>query len=229
MGDLADGGGMMLPLGLPERREDPLDILCLGAHCDDIEIGCGGTVLRLVEQYPDARFHWVVLASNDVRGAEAQASAEHFLHGAAKADIRIERFRESYFPWVGADIKDYFESLKADVDPDLVFTHHRHDRHQDHRLVADLTWNTWRDHLILEYEIPKYDPDGGSPNVFVHLADDIAEAKVRHVLEAYRSQATRPWFTGDTILGQMRLRGVQARAPRYAEGFHARKLVLGGR
>ncbi|HEU0041466.1 MAG TPA: PIG-L family deacetylase [Jiangellaceae bacterium] len=227
MGDLADGSGMMRSLSLPEGREDPLDILCLGAHCDDIEIGCGGTVLRLVEQYPDARFHWVVLASNDVRAAEAQAAAEHFLDGAGKADIRIERFRESYFPWVGADIKDYFEELKADVDPDLILTHHRHDRHQDHRLVADLTWNTWRDHLILEYEIPKYDGDLGSPNVFVTLDEATAQRKVDGILTHFPSQHRRAWFDADMFRGLLRLRGMEANAPgRFAEGFYGTKVVL---
>ena len=215
----------MRSLSLPEGREDPLDILCLGAHCDDIEIGCGGTVLRLVEQYPDARFHWVVLASNDVRAAEAQAAAEHFLDGAGKADIRIERFRESYFPWVGAGIKDYFEELKADVDPDLILTHHRHDRHQDHRLVADLTWNTWRDHLILEYEIPKYDGDLGAPNVFVPIEEKLVDEKLRLLREHYGSQAAKHWFDEELFRGLLRLRGMES-ATRYAEAFTCRKLTV---
>jgi LmbE family N-acetylglucosaminyl deacetylase len=217
----------MLPLALIEPQEDALEILCLGAHCDDIEIGCGGTVLRLVEDFPNARFHWIVLSSNDERAVEAQAAAEHFLAAAAKQDIRIERFRESYFPWVGADIKDYFEELKADVDPDLILTHHRHDRHQDHRLVAEVTWNTWRDHLILEYEIPKYDGDLGSPNVLVTLDQATAQRKVDGILNHFPSQRRRPWFDADTFRSVLRLRGMEANASsRYAEGFYGSKVVL---
>jgi LmbE family N-acetylglucosaminyl deacetylase len=217
----------MLPLTLVEPSEDALEILCLGAHCDDIEIGCGGTVLRLVEQFPTARFHWVVLSSNDVRGLEAQRAAEHFLAGAGKQDIRIERFRESYFPWVGAEIKEYFEGLKADVDPHLILTHHRQDRHQDHRLVAELTWNTWRDHLILEYEIPKYDGDFGSPNVFVVLDDHVAQRKVDGILEHFPSQRQRAWFDADTFRAVLRLRGMEANArSRLAEGFYGSKVVV---
>jgi LmbE family N-acetylglucosaminyl deacetylase len=217
----------MRPLALIEPREDELEILCLGAHCDDIEIGCGGTVLRLVKEFPNARFHWVVLSSNDVRSIEAQRSAEHFLAGAGKQDIRIERFRESYFPWTGADIKDYFEGLKASTDPDLILTHHRHDRHQDHRLVAELTWNTWRNNLILEYEIPKYDGDLGSPNVFVVLDDATARRKVDGILDHFPSQRRRAWFDADTFRALLRLRGMEANAPsRFAEGFYGSKVVL---
>jgi LmbE family N-acetylglucosaminyl deacetylase len=217
----------MLPLTLIEPQEEALEVLCLGAHCDDIEIGCGGTVLRLVEEFPNARFYWVVLSSNDERAGEAEAAAEHFLAAAGKQDIRIERFRESYFPWVGADIKDYFEGLKADVDPDLILTHHLHDRHQDHRLVAELTWNTWRDHLILEYEIPKYDGDLGAPNVFVTLDEATAQRKVDGILDHFPSQRRRAWFDADTFRSLLRLRGVEANArSRYAEGFYGSKVVL---
>jgi LmbE family N-acetylglucosaminyl deacetylase len=217
----------MLPVTLTVPGEDALEILCLGAHCDDIEIGCGGTVLRLVEQFPTARFRWVVLSSDDVRAAEAQRAAEHFLAGAGKQDVRIERFRESYFPWVGAEIKDYFEQLKDDVEPDLILTHHRHDRHQDHRLVAELTWNTWRDHLILEYEIPKYDGDLGSPNVFVALDDSTAQRKVDGIVEHFPSQRRRSWFDAETFRSVLRLRGMEANSPsRYAEGFYGSKVVL---
>jgi LmbE family N-acetylglucosaminyl deacetylase len=217
----------MLPLTLGERTGEALEILCLGAHCDDIEIGCGGTVLRLAEQFPEARFRWVVLSSNDERAAEAQRAAEHFLSGAGKQDIRIERFRESYFPWIGAEIKDYFETLKADVAPDLILTHHRHDRHQDHRLVAELTWNTWRDHLILEYEIPKYDGDLGSPNVFVALDDSTARRKVDGIVQHFPSQRHRDWFDPETFRALLRLRGMEANAPgRFAEGFYGPKVVI---
>jgi LmbE family N-acetylglucosaminyl deacetylase len=218
---------MMLPLTLTEPSEDALEILCLGAHCDDIEIGCGGTVLRLVEQFPAARFRWVVLSSTDERAREAQRAAEHFLSGAGKQDVRIERFRESYFPWAGAEIKDYFEGLRADIDPDLILTHHRHDRHQDHRLVAELTWNTWRDHLILEYEIPKYDGDLGSPNVFVAIDEATARRKVDGILDHFPSQHRRAWFDADTFRAVLRLRGMEANATgRFAEGFYGSKVVL---
>jgi LmbE family N-acetylglucosaminyl deacetylase len=217
----------MRPLALIEPREDALEVLCLGAHCDDIEIGCGGTVLRLVKEFPNARFHWVVLSSNDVRSTEAQRSAEHFLAGAGKQDTRIERFRESYFPWVGSEIKDYFEELRGDMDPDLILTHHRHDRHQDHRLVAELTWNTWRDHLILEYEIPKYDGDLGSPNLFVVLDDATARRKVDGIIDHFPSQRRRAWFDADTFRALLRLRGMEANASsRFAEGFYGSKVVL---
>jgi LmbE family N-acetylglucosaminyl deacetylase len=217
----------MLSLALIKPQEDALEILCLGAHCDDIEIGCGGTVLRLAEEFPGARFRWVVLSSTNVRAAEAQRSAEHFLLGAGKQDIRIERFRESYFPWVGAEIKDYLEALKGDVNPDLILTHHRYDRHQDHRLVAELTWNTWRDHLILEYEIPKYDGDLGSPNVFVTLDEATAQRKVDGILDYFPSQSRRAWFDADTFRSVLRLRGMEANAAsRFAEGFYGSKVVL---
>jgi LmbE family N-acetylglucosaminyl deacetylase len=217
----------MHPLALVEPPGDTLEVLCLGAHCDDIEIGCGGTVLRLVEEFPAARFHWVVLSSNDERADEARRAADHFLAGAGKQDVRIERFRESYFPWAGAEIKGYFEELKADVDPHLVLTHHRHDRHQDHHLVAELTWNTWRDHLILEYEIPKYDGDLGAPNVFVTLDERAAQRKVDGILDHFSSQRGRAWFDGDTFRALLRLRGMEANAPsRFAEGFYGPKVVL---
>lgn len=217
----------MLPLTMPEPAGDALEILCVGAHCDDIEIGCGGAVLRLVEQFPSACFRWVVLSSDDERAAEGQRAAEHFLAGAAKQDIRIERYRESYFPWVGAEIKDHLEELRAEIDPDVIFTHHRGDRHQDHRLVGELTWNTWRDHLILEYEIPKYDGDLGSPNLFIALDESTVRRKVDGVIDHFPSQRRRAWFDADTFRALLRLRGIEANAPsRFAEGFHAPKVVL---
>jgi LmbE family N-acetylglucosaminyl deacetylase len=217
----------MLTLDVTEPTGDALEVLCLGAHCDDIEIGCGGTVLRLAQRFPAARFWWVVLSSNLERAAEAQRAAEHFLARAGKYDVRIECFRESYFPWVGAEIKDYFEALRDEVDPDLILTHHRHDRHQDHRLVAELTWNTWRDHLILEYEIPKYDGDLGSPNLFVALDEATARRKVYGILDHFPSQRRRAWFDAATFRAVLRLRGMEANAPsRFAEGFYAPKVVL---
>ena len=211
-----------LPLG---RGEQPLRALFIGAHCDDIEIGCGGTVLELARRQPELSAHWIVLAATEERAREGERAAARFLAGVARTEVSIQRFRDGYLPYEGARVKDFFESLKR-IHPDVIFTHHRSDAHQDHRLVSELTWNTFRDHLILEYEIPKYDGDTGAPNAFVPLDEATADAKVRHVMESYASQVSRPWFTADTLLATMRLRGVQARAPRYAEGFYAHKVVL---
>ena len=217
----------MLPLGLTQPADEPREILCIGAHCDDIEIGCGGTILRLVKEFPTARFRWIVLSSDDERAMEAQRAAEFFLQGAGKQDIRIERFRDGYFPWVGAEIKDYLEALKADVEPDLILTHHRCDEHQDHRLVAQLTWNTWRNHLIFEYEIPKYDGDFGSPNVLIALDAATAQRKIDALMDHFPSQRERAWFDAELFRAVLRLRGMEANAPeRLAEGFYATKVVL---
>jgi len=216
----------MLSVALGKAAAEPLRLLLLGAHADDIEIGCGGTVLELIRRYPRVSVHWVVLTSDSIRGDEAAGGASRFLEGAKEREVLIEAFRDGYLPYSGERVKDYFEALKARVSPDLIFTHYRDDGHQDHRLVCELTWNTFRTHLILEYEVPKYDPDIGSPNLFVHLDESLAETKVRHVIEAYPSQASRPWFTGDTMRAIMRLRGVEARAATYAEAFYCRKLIL---
>jgi len=216
----------MLELRLAAAPGAPVCALFLGAHCDDIEIGCGGTVLELARRHPALTVHWVVLSGSAERARETERSAARFLADVRTTELVVEGFRDGYLPYEGARVKDYFEGLKARLDPDLVFTHQRDDGHQDHRLVCELTWNTFRDHLILEYEIPKYDPDTGSPNLFTHLDDSTAEAKVRHVMDSYVSQAARPWFTRDTLLATMRLRGIQAGAPRYAEGFYARKLIV---
>ena len=212
---------MMLPFG-----ELPRTVLCLGAHCDDIEIGCGGTLLRLARACPELRVHWVVFSSTPERGREARAAADRFLEGVAHADVRLEDFRNGYFPFVGAEIKDYFERLKDECQPDLVLTHYRHDRHQDHRTLSDLAWNSFRDHLVLEYEIPKYDGDMGQPNLFVPLTDAERTRKNDILMECFASQRGRPWFARETFDGLMRLRGMECNAPGgYAEAFHARKLV----
>ena len=210
--------------GLPRNVSS---VLCLGAHSDDIEIGCGGTVLKLVAANPGLTVHWVVLSADDHRADEARASAERFLGGAMNQEVEVASFRERYFPHL-PELKEFFDALGGRSQPDLVLTHHGGDAHQDHRAVAELTWNTFRDHLILEYEIPKYDGDLGRPNVFVQLDEDLARRKVRAVLEGFPSQAGHFWFTEETFLALLRLRGVEARSPGgYAEGFHARKLVLG--
>ncbi|RPH55637.1 MAG: PIG-L family deacetylase, partial [Acidobacteria bacterium] len=174
-------------------------VLCIGAHSDDIEIGCGGTVWKLAAANPALRIHWIVLSAEGNRAREALASAERFLATAPNLEVEVASFRERYFPHL-PELKEFFDALGARVQPDLVFTHHRHDAHQDHRAVADLTWNTFRDHLILEYEIPKYDGDLGRPNVFVRLEDNLARRKVRAVLDGFPSQADRFWFNEETFL-----------------------------
>jgi LmbE family N-acetylglucosaminyl deacetylase len=202
--------------------------LFLGAHCDDIEIGCGASVLRLIEQYPDLHIHWVVLASNPTRAAEATRSAELFLAQAKSSSVRIEAFRNGYFPYVGADIKDFFERVKKDVSPDVIFTHYGADHHQDHRVTSELTWNTFRDHFILEYEIPKYDGGLGSPNFFVPATAERCQQKVDYLDQCFASESNKQWFTRDTFLGLMRLRGIEcASASGYAEAFYSRKATLG--
>lgn len=217
----------MLPLALGSNVKGPLRILCLGAHSDDIEIGCGGTILNLLASRPEVHCHWVVLSSDAQREAEARASAGEFLKRAAGRDVAVKQFRNGYFPFVGDAIKDYFEELKKAVTPDLVFTHYRDDRHQDHRVVSDLTWNTFRNHTILEYEIPKYDGDLGSPNLFVALTDDECREKIRILQTAFKSQRDKHWFEDDTFRALMRLRGMESCAPSaHAEAFYARKIVL---
>jgi LmbE family N-acetylglucosaminyl deacetylase len=202
-------------------------ILCVGAHSDDIEIGCGGTVLKLVRANPDLKVHWVVLSAEGDRAEEARTSTERFLDQAPNHDVEVASFRERYFPYQ-SQLKEFFDDLGTRVHPDLVLTHHGGDAHQDHRVVAELTWNTFRDHLILEYEIPKYDGDLGRPNAFVELDEDLARRKVQAILQGFPSQAEHFWFSEETFMGLLRLRGVEARsASGLAEGFHARKLLLG--
>ena len=202
-------------------------ILCVGAHSDDIEIGCGGTVLKLVRANPDLKVHWVVLSAEGDRAEEARTSTERFLDQAPNHEVEVASFRERYFPYQ-SQLKEFFDDLGTRVHPDLVLTHHGGDAHQDHRVVAELTWNTFRDHLILEYEIPKYDGDLGRPNAFVELDEELAGRKVQAILHGFPSQAEHFWFSEETFMGLLRLRGVEARsASGLAEAFHARKLVLG--
>lgn len=204
----------------------PLRILCLGAHSDDIEIGCGGTLLRLLNDYPGCSVHWVVFAAPGEREAEARASAGAFLALAGASVIEIKQHRESYFPTESAAIKDGFEALKQTVNPDLIFTHGLTDRHQDHRVVAELTWNTFRNHLIFHYEIPKYEGDLGHPNCFVPLPRSIADRKVELLLEHFVSQRGRAWFRADTFHGLMSIRAVECNAAEgRAEAFDVNKLV----
>jgi len=212
----------------PNKPTDlPLTILCLGAHSDDIEIGCGGTILKLQEIYSLTSFYWVVLGADGHREAEARKSACEMLAKATHSNVVLKNFRNSYFPYIGEQIKDYFEEIKKDVTPDIVLTHYREDRHQDHRTVSELTWNTFRDHCILEYEVPKYDGDFGSPNMFVSLDEAIVRKKVDSILSNFESQRDRQWFDRETFLSIMRLRGMESNAPsRYAEAFYCRKAVL---
>lgn len=217
----------MINLSLNGEPPGALTVLCLGAHSDDIEIGCGGTILRLAEQYPDVRFHWVVFSATGVREAEARRAASMFAGPTALREPLLKTFTDGFMPFVGAEVKTVFEELKLAVPPDIIFTPQRNDAHQDHRLIGELTWNTFRDHLILEYEIPKYDGDLGQPSVFVPLADDLCQKKVRCLMEAFHSQHAKRWFREETFLSLMRLRGMECNAPSgYAEAFYCRKLVL---
>jgi LmbE family N-acetylglucosaminyl deacetylase len=205
----------------------PITVLVLGAHADDIEIGCGGTLLRLSEEHPHANVLWAVLSASGGREGEARASAAEFLAGFSASRVVVESFRDGYFPYSGAAVKDWFEALKAEISPDIVLTHHRRDLHQDHRLVCELTWNTFRNHLIFEYEVPKYDGDFGSPNVFVPLSNEIAQRKIDMILGHFATQRTRHWFTDDLFRAVMRVRGMEANAEEgLAEAFYCRKMVL---
>jgi LmbE family N-acetylglucosaminyl deacetylase len=202
-------------------------LLCIGAHSDDIEIGCGGTLLRLLADGVAPEVHWIVLGSSGQRDGEAWTSAETFLADAPHKNIVVQNFRDGFFPYLGGSIKDFFEDLKRKVAPDVIFTHYRHDLHQDHRIVSELTWNTYRDHLILEYEIVKYDGDLGTPNVFAHLDETVCQKKIKLLMDCFQTQRDKDWFTPDAFLSLMRIRGIESKAPgRYAEAFYCRKLVL---
>jgi LmbE family N-acetylglucosaminyl deacetylase len=212
----------MLELGLPASARN---ILCLGAHADDIEIGCGGTLLKWLAARADLRIHWVVFTAKGERAREARTSASALLQKAAHK-IVVKQFPESFFPYHGAKLKEFFESLQSSFQPDIVFTHYRDDRHQDHRTLSDLAWNTFRDHLILEYEIPKYDGDLRAPNFFVALKEELAREKAAHLCRHFPSQGNKHWFEEETFLALMRLRGVEC-ASTYAEAFYCRKLRIG--
>ncbi len=222
-----DEPAAMFRLSLDKEGNAAYRVLCLGAHSDDIEIGCGGTILRLLASYRNWEFYWVVFSATPEREQEARKSAHLFLEGARRKTIVVKNFRNSFFPFVGGKIKEYFERLKAEISPDLIFTPYRNDLHQDHRTISDLTWNTFRNHLILEYEIPKYDGDLGSPNCFVHLDESTCRRKIRYLLRLFPSQRENHWFTEETFRGLMRLRGIESNASgKYAEAFYCRKLVL---
>jgi LmbE family N-acetylglucosaminyl deacetylase len=217
----------MMHLDLKAGAGGKLEILCLGSHSDDIEIGCGGTILRLAQRHPSCVFHWVVFSAAGVRENEARRSASLFVDPSTLRGPLLKTFPDGLMPFVGGEIKAVFEELKKTVSPDLVFTHYGKDAHQDHRQIAELTWNTFRDHLILEYEIPKYDGDMGQPNIFVPLETEMYQKKVRYLMDAFESQHSKRWFQQDTFLSLMRLRGMECNAPSgYAEAFYGRKIVL---
>ena len=217
----------MIKLNLPKAGDRPFQFLCLGCHADDIEIGCGGTILQLAERYPKCAIHWVVFSASGVREAEARHAAELFAGPARLKGPLLKAFPDGFLPYVGGEVKAVFEELKKVVSPDLIFTHNGRDAHQDHRLVSELAWNTWRDHMILEYEIPKYDGDLGRTNFFVPLEESVYNKKVDFIFEAFRSQQGKHWFKREMFLGLMRLRGMECNAPSgYAEGFYCRKTTL---
>lgn len=201
-------------------------VLCVGAHSDDIEIGCGGTILKLTEEHPGVELMWVVFSAEGVRNEEARDSAKAFLTKAGRSHVLVKDFRGSFFPFQGEEIKEFFETLKP-FQPDLVFTHYREDRHQDHRVLSDLAWNTFRSHVILEYEIPKYDGDFGVPNFFVPVSEAHCRKKARLLRKHFKSQANKHWFTEELFLATPRIRGMECDSPTlYAEAFYSRKMLL---
>ncbi len=205
----------------------PIRVLCLGAHCDDIEIGCGGTLLNLAAAKREIEMYWLVFTSDERRKQEALKSAAVFLENIPRRTVLVDSHRDGYLPYIGRPIKDRFEQLKSEFVPDVILTHYGRDLHQDHRLISELTWNTFRDHLILEYEIPKYDGDFGAPNVFVSLSKPVVEKKIEAVLNVFRSQADKHWFSRELFSSVMRVRGMEANSPSgYAEGFYCRKSLL---
>lgn len=217
----------MLRLALPRRARPPLRILCLGAHSDDIEIGCGGTIRQLLEQNSPVDIEWLVFSGNPVRAREARQSARALSRGAHSFRVATKRYRDGFFPSQAVRIKEDFERLKRRPSPDLIFCPWRRDAHQDHRQLAELAWNTFRDHMILEYEIPKYDGDMRSPNFFVPLEAKTCRDKINHLRKHFRSQTANQWFTDETFWALLRLRGIESNSPtRYAEGFYCRKMIL---
>lgn len=218
----------MISFAFGQTRPALQRLLCLGAHSDDIEIGAGGTILTLLAANPSLEITWVVFSGSGPRAGEAQRSAEAFLAGAKSPRVVLRDYRDGFFPYQGAEIKETFEELKASPAPDLVLTHFRRDLHQDHRTLSELTRNTFRDHAILEYEIPKYDGDMGQPNVYVRLTPEVVQRKVDVLLECFATQRNKRWFTDDLFRGHMRIRGMECNSPStYAEAFHGHKLVLG--
>jgi LmbE family N-acetylglucosaminyl deacetylase len=217
----------MLPLQMGRPGTAPARVLAIGAHPDDIEIGCAGTMLKLIEREGISEVRWVVLSGMGERAEEARLSAEELLDGVPASDVVVCDFPDGFFPYEGQRIKDYFEYLKADFSPDVVFTHQRADLHQDHRLSCELTWNTFRDHLILEYEVPKYDGDMSAPNAFVPIEERLHRRKIDHLMSHFGSQLSKRWFKEELFSSLLRLRGMECNSPSsYAEAFFCRKAVL---
>jgi LmbE family N-acetylglucosaminyl deacetylase len=218
---------MMVPLRIGHREAKPARVLAIGAHPDDIEIGCAGTILKLIEQEAISEFLWVVLSGDGERADEARRSAEALLEEVPRSEVVVRDFPDGFFPYEGQRIKDFFEQLKADFSPDVVFTHQRADLHQDHRLSCELTWNTFRDHLILEYEVPKYDGDMSAPNTFVPIEESLHRRKIDHLMSYFGSQLSKRWFKEELFSSLLRLRGMECNSPSsYAEAFFCRKAVL---
>jgi LmbE family N-acetylglucosaminyl deacetylase len=216
----------MLPLDLA-RPGKSVSVLCLGAHADDIEIGAGGAILHWIASGVHVKAHWCVLSASGARAAEAEASAADFLKGAASVKVELAAFRDSHFPYQGSELKDWFAGLKSRVEPDIILTHFREDAHQDHREISQLTWNAFRNHLILEYEIPKWDGDLARPNGYIPLTAEILTRKVDLLMAHFGTQRSKDWFGAETFRGLARLRGIECRAPEgYAEAFTLRKFRL---
>lgn len=216
----------MINLKFAQRDSQSLVVLCLGAHSDDIEIGCGGTILRLRQEYPTAVIHWAVFTAKEVRENEARRASELFA-GSQLTSCVFKSFADGFLPYAGGEVKQVFEKELKALSPDVIFTHNQSDAHQDHRLLSELTWNTFRNHFILEYEIPKVDGDLGRPSVFVPLEPEIYEKKLHYLVNAFPSQQNKPWFQRETFLSLMRIRGMECNAPSgYAEAFYCRKVVL---
>ncbi len=221
---MADSAG---PLRLPRPADRGLRLLAIGAHSDDIEIGAGGTILRLIAEGLVEQVRWIVLSASAEREAEARLGAAAFTNGVGLVDVIVRQFRDGFFPYLGPVVKEFFEEHKASFEPDLILTHRREDAHQDHRLVGELTWNTYRSHFIAEYEIPKYDMDAATPNLYVTLSQAFCDRKVQLLADTFTSQAGRPWFDADAFRAQLRLRGMECRSEsRFAEAFTCRKVVL---
>lgn len=217
----------MLPLGLAAPKGRPLRVLCLGAHSDDIEIGCGGAILDLLQARPRTQVRWVVFSASGIRAKEARDSARRFLGKRFPGAVILHEFRDGFFPSQFQQVKEAFEDVGRGFQPDLVFTHRREDRHQDHRTVSDLTWNTFRRQLVLEYEIPKWDGDLGAPNTYMPLSTGAMRRKVRLLMQGFATQRSKDWFDEETFRGLARLRGVECRAASgYAEAFYGRKLLI---
>lgn len=218
----------MYNLNLFNGHDKGLSILCFGAHADDIEIGCGGTILRLLSERPSSKVNWIILSTSNepVREKESRESAEAFL-GDTQWRLIVQDFRDGFLSFMGEEVKNTFESFKNEFKPDIIFTHHRQDLHQDHRLISQLTWNTFRDHLIFEYEIPKYDGGMGSPNFFVPLNKEICSKKVQNIVEIFESQRSKQWFTEEMFYSILRIRGMECNSPSaYAEGFYSHKVII---